>query len=232
MQCPVWMKLWTPHKKASSPSGWVDIGGVVLLKSCRTHGRCFLTAHNGWSVMLDIEKRWSGWLNSVPAVSEAPYTFCSGRSGQVPMLQQDSLETCQGGVCINPHRHGICLALCGAEPSQHSDLWLGLEPAKGRILNLAWICLCTYIMTEKENSLQASMSQNKNTVKVSWAQPWDDVILSTRSSLELPDWPEGLSAKSQEKMPAGKPPTDTPAGFSKQLELQCLTLSSRHSCRA
>lgn len=99
--------------------------------------------------------------------------------------------------------------LFSADPSQGLDLWLGLDPAKLRIQDLACICLCIYIMTEKANSLQATMSQNKNTVKVSWAQQWEDVIPATRSTLKLPDQPEGLLGKSPEKMPAGKPPTDT-----------------------
>lgn len=182
--------------------------------------------------MLGIERTGSVYPNSaLLAASEPPACFCR-RIRQVPVLQRGSLPRHQGWTHTKPHSCCICLTLCGANPSQGSDLWLGSEPAKRRIQDLAWIYLCIYIMTEKANSLQANMSQNKNSVKVSWAQQWDDVIPATHWTLELPDRPERFSAKSNEKVPAGKPPTDTPAGFSKQLEPQCLTLSSRHSCRA
>lgn len=100
----------------------------------------------------------------------------AGGSGQVSVLQQVSLQRRRGWVHIKPHSHCICLMLCGAHPSRDLDLWLGLEPAKWRIQDLAWICLCIYIMTEKANSLQANMSQNKNTMKVSWAQQWEMML--------------------------------------------------------
>lgn len=88
-------------------------------------------------------------------------------SVQVPVLLRVSLQRCEGWVYIKPHSHCVCLMLLSADHSQGSDLWLGLEPAQLRIQDLACICLCIYIMTEKANSLQANMSQNKNTVKVS-----------------------------------------------------------------
>lgn len=142
-------------------------------------------------------------------LSVSPMDVSAAGSVQVPVLLQVSLQRCQGWMHTKPHSRCVCLMLLLADPSQGSDLWLGLEPAKLKTQDLACICLCIYTMTEKANSLQANMSQNKNTVKVSWAQQWDDVIPATRSTLELPDQPEGLLGKSTEKMPAGKPPTDT-----------------------
>lgn len=117
--------------------------------------------------MLGIEKRGSRWSDSVLLAVSEPHTCSCRRIREVPVLQRVSLPRRQHWVRIKPQSRYICLTLCGADPSQGSDLWLGSEPAKRGIQNLAWICLCIYIMTEKANSLGANMSQNKNTVKVS-----------------------------------------------------------------
>lgn len=162
---------------------------------------------SAWSCWVLREGHLAGLILSCQ-LPVSPIDVSAAGSVQVPVILQVSLQRCQGWVHIKPHGHCVCLMLLCADPSQGLDLWLGLEPAKLRIQDLAWICLCIYTMTEKANSLQANMSQNKNTVKVSWAQQRDD-IPATRSTLKLPDQPEGLLGKSPEKMPAGKPPTDT-----------------------
>lgn len=77
-------------------------------------------------------------------LSVRPMHISAEGPGQVPVLRWVSLQRRRGWVHIKLHSRCICLTLCSADPSQGSDLWLGLEPAKQRIQDLAW-SVCVFI---------------------------------------------------------------------------------------
>lgn len=204
------MELWIPHKK-----GLPLLAEQMLLALCKHKTmellwyRWFLTAHWECLVMLGVERKGSGWPKSfLPAVSEPHGCFCSRISAGTCAPAGFLAEV--WGLGVYKATQPLCLpnaAKCRSQPGLGFVAGLGACTAKDSGFGLH---LSVYLYNDRKSKFLTSKYESKQkhcegqlSTAVRWCYP------SHSSTLKLPYRPEGLLGKSPEKMPAGKPPTDT-----------------------